>query len=50
VWRSLDWPHELVEFYDPVDLFADLADALAEAHPSAGGPDPEGAGGTSSRP
>ena len=34
-WESLEWPDELVEFYDPADMFADLADALLEAYPSA---------------
>lgn len=33
-WRSLSGPDELVEFYDPTDVFGDLADALAEAFPS----------------
>ncbi len=32
-WRSLSTPTELVEFYDPTDVFGDLADALAEAYP-----------------
>ncbi len=34
VWRTLDGADELVEFYDPTDVFGDLADALAEAFPS----------------
>lgn len=33
-WRTLQTPEELVEFYDPTDVFGDLADALAEAWPS----------------
>src|SRR3954471_10686380 len=33
-WRTLETPDELVEFYDPTDVFGDLADALAEAWPS----------------
>lgn len=33
-WRSLTDPDSLVEFYDPTDVFGDLADALAEAFPS----------------
>jgi hypothetical protein len=33
-WRSLTGSDELVEFYDPTDVFGDLADALAEAFPS----------------
>lgn len=48
-WRTLDGAEELVEFYDPTDVFGDLADALAEAFPSLA-PDaerPEGDGETS---
>lgn len=33
-WRSLGTPEELVEFYDPTDVFGDVADAVAEAYPS----------------
>lgn len=33
-WRALETPEELVEFYDPTDVFGDLADALAEAWPA----------------
>jgi hypothetical protein len=33
-WRTLESPDDLVEFYDPTDVFGDLADALAEAFPS----------------
>jgi hypothetical protein len=33
-WRTLSGPDELVEFYDPTDVFGDLADALAEAYPT----------------
>jgi hypothetical protein len=33
-WRNLESSEELVEFYDPTDVFGDLADALAEAFPS----------------
>ncbi len=47
-WRTLDDPTELVEFYDPTDVFSDLADALAEAYPEiapeAGADDDEGEG------
>ncbi len=32
-WRTLESTDELVEFYDPTDVFGDLADALAEAWP-----------------
>ena len=33
-WRPLATADELVEYYDPTDVFGDLADALAEAFPS----------------
>ncbi len=33
-WRTLSSADQLVEFYDPTDVFGDLADALAEAFPS----------------
>jgi hypothetical protein len=33
-WRTLGDPDSLVEFYDPTDVFCDLADALAEAYPA----------------
>ena len=33
-WRTLSSAEELVEYYDPTDVFGDLADALAEAFPS----------------
>src|SRR5207253_9695703 len=33
-WRPLATSEELVEYYDPTDVFGDLADALAEAFPS----------------
>jgi len=32
-WRELTESDDLVEFYDPTDIFGDLADALAEAFP-----------------
>ena len=37
-WRKLDGPDDIVEFYDPTDVFGDLADTLAEAFPSLGEP------------
>ncbi len=33
-WRPLASADELVEYYDPTDVFGDLADALAEAYPA----------------
>jgi hypothetical protein len=32
-WRQLDDAEELVQFYDPTDIFGDLAEAIAEAFP-----------------
>ena len=37
-WRKLDGPDAIVEFYDPTDVFGDLADTLAEAFPGLGEP------------
>lgn len=34
-WQALGSPEELVMFYDPTDLFGDLAEALADAYPAA---------------
>ena len=39
VWRKLEAADELVEFYDPTDVFGDVADALADAFPEAIGED-----------
>ena len=39
-WRKLDGPDDIVEFYDPTDIFGDLADTLAEAFPAVGGANP----------
>jgi hypothetical protein len=36
-WRKLDSPDTIVEFYDPTDIFGDVADALAEAFPEVAG-------------
>ena len=32
-WKKLTTPDQLVEFYDPTDVFGDLAESLAEAYP-----------------
>jgi len=37
-WRKLDGPDDIVEFYDPTDIFGDLADTLAESFPGLGEP------------
>jgi hypothetical protein len=39
-WQTLASPEDLVEYYDPTDIFGDLADALAEAYPSVA-PEPD---------
>ncbi len=36
-WRKLDGPDDIVEFYDPTDVFGDLADTLADSFPELGG-------------
>ena len=33
-WEALEEPAQLVEYYDPTDVFSDLADAIAEAWPN----------------
>jgi hypothetical protein len=33
-WRRLETPDSLVEFYDPTDVFGDLAEALADSFPA----------------
>ena len=33
-WRRLESPDSLVEFYDPTDVFGDLAEALADSFPA----------------
>jgi hypothetical protein len=43
-WRNLTTSEQIVEFYDPTDVFGDLADALAEAFPSVA-PESEADGG-----
>jgi hypothetical protein len=32
-WRQLEEPEDIVQFYDPTDVFGDLAEAIAEAYP-----------------
>lgn len=34
-WQALTTAEELVQFYDPTDLFGDLAEAIAEQYPGA---------------
>jgi len=33
-WRQLEEPEDIVEFYDPTDVFGDLAESIAEAYPT----------------
>ena len=33
-WKRLSSPDDIVEFYDPTDVFGDLAEALAESFPT----------------
>jgi hypothetical protein len=40
-WKQLSGPDELVEFYDPTDIFGDLAEALAESFPQIVGDEDE---------
>ncbi|HEY5628890.1 MAG TPA: hypothetical protein VIR16_05205, partial [Candidatus Limnocylindrales bacterium] len=34
-WQDLRGPDQVVRFYDPTDVFGDLAEAIAEAYPEA---------------
>ncbi|MBI3751111.1 MAG: hypothetical protein HY263_05580 [Chloroflexi bacterium] len=34
-WQDLAGPDQVVRFYDPTDVFGDLAEAIAEAYPDA---------------
>jgi hypothetical protein len=43
-WRALETPLDVVDFYDPSDLFGDLAEHLAKTYPSIGEPDDDNAG------
>ena len=40
-WTQLSAPDDIVRYYDPTDVFGDLADAIADAYPSVA-PDDEG--------
>ena len=40
-WTNLSGPEDIVRFYDPTDVFGDLADAIVEAYPGVA-PDDEG--------
>jgi hypothetical protein len=36
-WKRLSSPDDMVEFYDPTDVFGDLAEAIAESFPHVAG-------------
>jgi hypothetical protein len=44
-WRDLAGANEIVQFYDPTDVFGDLAEALAEAYPAVEGDGADGGDG-----
>jgi hypothetical protein len=41
-WKTLSSPDQLVEFYDPTDVFGDFAEALVERFPAVAADDDEG--------
>jgi hypothetical protein len=41
-WRDLAGANEIVQFYDPTDVFGDLAEALVEAYPAVEGDGADG--------
>ena len=41
-WTDLDTPESIVRFYDPTDVFGDLADAVAEAFPEVANSESDG--------
>jgi hypothetical protein len=43
-WRRLESPDSIVEFYDPTDVFGDLAEALVDSFPSVSADTPEEGG------
>ncbi len=38
-WQDISGPEEIVRYYDPTDVFGDLAEAIAEAYPNVAGDD-----------
>jgi hypothetical protein len=36
-WQDISSPDQIVRFYDPTDVFGDLAEAIADAYPSVAG-------------
>jgi hypothetical protein len=42
-WQDISSPDQIVRFYDPTDVFGDLAEAIADAYPAVAGDAGEGA-------
>jgi hypothetical protein len=42
-WQDISSPDQIVRYYDPTDIFGDLAEALADAYPAVTGEPAEGA-------
>jgi hypothetical protein len=43
-WQDISSPDQIVRFYDPTDVFGDLAEAIVDAYPSVAGAAAEAAG------
>jgi hypothetical protein len=44
-WQDISSPDQIVRFYDPTDVFGDLAEAIADAYPAVAGEETEAADG-----
>jgi hypothetical protein len=44
-WQDISSPDQIVRFYDPTDVFGDLAEAIADAYPAVAGDESEAADG-----
>ena len=42
-WQDISSPDLIVRYYDPTDIFGDLAEAIADAYPAAAAAEGEGA-------
>jgi hypothetical protein len=40
-WQDISSPDQIVRYYDPTDVFGDLAEAIADAYPAVAGDDAE---------
>lgn len=43
-WQDISQPDQIVRFYDPTDIFGDLAEAIADAYPAVTSDDEDAAG------